>query len=391
MKFLRICHLYPAVENTIKARISEKAYTYSEIKSAIFSLQVGFSDSFEYYLSLNYNFECETIFPGIPEVQDIWFKENGVRKENASISYQISQIQPNIVFIEDIGIVNDKTILELKERKVLLVGHHCSPFDDTIIDKLKLLNLVITCSPRILNDFNSIGIVNSRLIYHGFDKRFLKSMNENVTKCEELIFSGSLISGNNFHDDRLETLQFLIENNIDVSLYSSYSPLKEPLKNELIIKNAIKIFGRINAQRILYRMGIDIDLEPVQNYLRIKKYLHPPLFGSEMYHKLANSAICINIHGGVAGPFAANMRLFEATGAGTCLVTDAKMNLSDLFEVDKECIAFNSKEEALEKIRYLKNNPTVREEIALNGKKRCLEKHSMELRVNEFYGMLAKI
>src|SRR5437764_8907748 len=63
-------------------------------------------------------------------------------------------------------------------------------------------------------------------------------------------------------------------------------------------------------------------------------------WGLDMYSVLAQSRITLNRHGEVAGGYAANMRMFEATGAGALLVTDSGKNLSELFEPGREVVTY---------------------------------------------------
>ena len=46
--------------------------------------------------------------------------------------------------------------------------------------------------------------------------------------------------------------------------------------------------------------------------------------------------------------------LFETTGVGSCLVTDEGSNMSDLFVPDEEVITYESYDELMEKLAYLK-------------------------------------
>ena len=61
------------------------------------------------------------------------------------------------------------------------------------------------------------------------------------------------------------------------------------------------------------------------------------------------------------------MRLYEATGVGSLLITDQKDNLGELFEVGKEVVAYSSIEEAAELIRYYLDHPDEASEIARAG------------------------
>ena len=76
-----------------------------------------------------------------------------------------------------------------------------------------------------------------------------------------------------------------------------------------------------------------------------------------MFEILLRTKISFNRHINVAENYANNMRLYEATGMGSLLLTDKKDNLENLFEIDKEIITYTSKEEALEKGEFFIRNP----------------------------------
>ena len=64
---------------------------------------------------------------------------------------------------------------------------------------------------------------------------------------------------------------------------------------------------------------------------------------------------------------ATNMRLYEATGVGTLLITDAKRNLPDLFEPDEEVVTYSSEDELIEKIEHYLSDEAERIRIAHAG------------------------
>jgi spore maturation protein CgeB len=72
--------------------------------------------------------------------------------------------------------------------------------------------------------------------------------------------------------------------------------------------------------------------------------------------------------------------MFEATGTGTCLLTDSKDNISVLFNPDDEVVTYSSDEECIEKLVYFINNPKITKEIGHRGQKRTLSEHSLSLR-----------
>ena len=118
------------------------------------------------------------------------------------------------------------------------------------------------------------------------------------------------------------------------------------------------------------------------NVYKIGKNNRGPSFGQDMYKVFGSSMITLNVHIDLANNRAANIRLFEATGMGCCLLTDWKENISDYFIPEEEVVTFKSKSECLEKIKYLLDNPDLRKQIAEAGQKRTISCHTMEKRVN---------
>jgi spore maturation protein CgeB len=110
-----------------------------------------------------------------------------------------------------------------------------------------------------------------------------------------------------------------------------------------------------------------------------------------MLNLLHNADITFNLHGSIAGNCAGNLRMFEASGAGSCLVTDNKVNITDLFEPDREIVVYNSSDECIEKIKYLLDHPMERAQIALAGQKRTLEQHNMENRIRKFDNFIQSV
>ena len=71
-----------------------------------------------------------------------------------------------------------------------------------------------------------------------------------------------------------------------------------------------------------------------------------------------------------------NMRIFETTGCRTLLLTNNINSLDKYFKPDEEIVIYNSKEELLDKTKYLIANERELFRIADNGYKRVLRDHS---------------
>jgi spore maturation protein CgeB len=128
---------------------------------------------------------------------------------------------------------------------------------------------------------------------------------------------------------------------------------------------------------------------PVFRYARssVKNYSktlinsnHKPVFGIDMYNLFKMSDIVLNMHIGVAGDYAGNMRLFEVTGVGSCLLTDNKKNLGELFDINSEIVVYDSVEDCIEKVTWLMEHEDDRKSIALCGQQKTLQFHTVEKR-----------
>ena len=99
-----------------------------------------------------------------------------------------------------------------------------------------------------------------------------------------------------------------------------------------------------------------------------------------MFGQLRAGRVALNTHIDISTHSASNMRLFEATGVGTCLLTDWKENLGDLFEPDAEVVAYRDAEECVERVKYLLANESRRRDIAAAGQRRTLRDHTFASR-----------
>jgi hypothetical protein len=114
------------------------------------------------------------------------------------------------------------------------------------------------------------------------------------------------------------------------------------------------------------------------------------LYGKSMLKEISKHAVSINIHARVAGEYAANVRMFEVTGAGSLLVTDHKNNIRDFFEPGEEILTYANKDECVEKLSWAIDNPLKAAEIASMGQKRTLKDHTVENRVELLMEILEK-
>jgi hypothetical protein len=113
-------------------------------------------------------------------------------------------------------------------------------------------------------------------------------------------------------------------------------------------------------------------------------------WGRTMYERLSASRVTINRHIEVAGSFANNMRLFEATGMGALLITDAKTNLHEMFEPGREVVTYSNTDECIDLVRHYVRHDDDRARIAAAGQRRTLRDHTYELRMAELVDIASR-
>jgi len=113
-----------------------------------------------------------------------------------------------------------------------------------------------------------------------------------------------------------------------------------------------------------------------------------------MYEVLQRSKVTLNRHarinvrGREATDVANNMRLYEATGVGTCLVTEHKANLTEMFEPGREVVVYEDEADCVEKVRHSLSHESERRAIAEAGQARTLREHTYAARMEELLEML---
>lgn len=94
--------------------------------------------------------------------------------------------------------------------------------------------------------------------------------------------------------------------------------------------------------------------------------------------RFCNSKIVFNI----AMTDDLNMRVFEAMGTGSFLLTNWIPTIEDVFEDGKHLVLYRSEDEMIEKAKYYLEHDEEREKIAQAGYEEVLSKHTIQHRVN---------
>jgi len=265
--------------------------------------------------------------------------------EQKVIAAQVEKFAPDVVIFADVLPFSVALLKKLKAKNRLLVGEIGYPIPDHF--DLRQYDLILSGAPHFLDHFRKAGL-HAELFRLGFDSSILKRLHR-AERVLDAVFIGTV---GDLHTRRTAMLE------------------------ELAQRVPISCFGHC------------ADSLPADSPLRAK--MQPPLWGYDMYRTLQQARIAINMHIDVAENRAGNIRLYEATGMGTLLLTDWKSNLPELFEVGREVVAYHSVEECAEQISYYLAHEEERAAIAAAGQRRTLTEHTIDCRTRELVGILER-
>lgn len=421
-KILRISHIFtPAQMGRIMAGIKGfKDLPFSGQMAALANLKVDNCESLSRELRAR-GHQVEDVYFDLQVSQKKWAEENDVswdplNWENQVLLSQIEKIRPDILFFQKATRLPRSILNKLKAyypflRKIVLHTAYLGNMGD-----LGYVDLLLVGTPSLVDRFQRQGF-QPRLFYHYFDPQILQLVQPSCgLNPLPLTFLGSSGYGGGYlHADRFETLRYLMENTsiemwlsepVSVNNVESWrgrtrklakwgmgkfpSPLLGLFSRTGLLPTPISgLANECLREREFHLNGRELPTRPLRSIFPTR--CHDAMMGRDYYQIMARSEIsftkaCNNIYDGNSnnkGDIGA-LRLFEATGLGSCLVADTGPNMCDLFEEGKEIVTYTCQEEALEKLKYLLSNNKEREKIAAAGQVRTLRDHTAVERARQF-------
>lgn len=344
-------------------------WSYDELYAAL--VEDAFAESDFIHRELNkMGIQSKAVFCNNRNLQKKW---KGFTKDMSYFDILLSQIKdfkPDIILVSDVSQFSreeTKMIRDCLAPKVIkLVGYHFTGLNDVFREHAPLYDQIYTGSRAFVNSMNSYGLP-AYLLRHAFAPSIL----EQVPACErknEICFLGSVIVSETIHNNRVQMFSQLIKEKIPYDFYGN-------------------IYGSLQETNL---SGDDREMMDIA--AEITKSVKPGAFGLKYYEIMNQYNVCLNLHAICAGSHGAgNMRMFEATGMGTCLLTDSRDENAELFNIDKEIVVYESFEDMVEKAGWLIDHPKEGKEIALAGQKRTLKDYTYRNKaecLNEYLQML---
>ena len=252
---------------------------------------------------------------------------------------QLKVLSPDVLYVQSIYAFDNDQLQEIKSTVGVLVGEHAAmPLTDAV--DFRLYDLIISSFGPTLDWLRARG-VKCALNRLAFDPRVDEAIPD-APRDVDASFSGSIFA---IHRSRLALLD--------------------------------AIAGAIPGFRVFSSVGI-----PIPASYNLNGHISSPLWGRDMYNMLRRSTIALNHHGDVL-PYANNLRLYEATGMGCLLITDYKANLGEMFEPEKEVVAYRDSQECIDKMRFYLDdrNSGARADIMAAGRRRTLTDHTYRSRM----------
>lgn len=343
-------------------------------------------------------YETSEVVSNAESMQKAWASENGVTFAEQNWLFDITTAQveafkPEVLFVNDYVTYTAEYLRELRTKCPsikLVIGWCGAPYNDGSV--FGEYDLVLSSAPELVQDFLSQGHRCFQL-NHAFHPRVLEKLNSNGLPDTDFSFIGSIAKKERYHLER-ETLLLELVKKTPLQLWMEVGDVSFRQRTEAAARQRaydLVHWLRRSGRPWALRSGLAQQIlrwkqrpaVPVSVDRRLARTAHAPVFGLDMFSRIQRSRVSLNTHIDLSSNYASNMRLYEVTGVGSCLLTDWKPNLTELFEPDVEVVAYANADECVEKATYLLENEEARKAIAKAGQRRTLRDHTFDRRAEQ--------
>jgi spore maturation protein CgeB len=337
-------------------------------------------------------YDVTEVYTDVEPLQRRWAREHSIpwtaKWKQVIPLAQARAVRPTIIWSYDSRNLDFNVLAEMRRTVPtieLITGFiGSSSFD---IATFKQYDFLLTCTDEYVATFRTAGIETYKAS-HVFDAAVLEHLDPHTPKTVEVGFSGGVCRQQDAHLEREQVLERMIS----VPGVELFCPTADRSRTRDFAETTARR-GVYLTQQLLAAAGIPSmrrrtipligkaatwkNMPMRQINPRLYPFMRPPRYGMEMYKLLRATKVVIDC---VATAEAANMRLFEATGVGSCLLTSWRPNLNSVFELDREIVAYKCPDECAEKACWLLDHPDERERIAAAGQARTLRDYTYEHR-----------
>ena len=390
MKFLRISSPYPEYLNGFyreRPWLAREPYC-EQLEKLLYD---GYQQADSYSNALKgFDYECREVISNAPCLMKKWCQENGFtwpgEDYDLLVPLEIArQFNPEVVFCLDFARFGGGWVKQLRATcpSVRCVLGWCG-IGTWTPESLRGFDAVLTCN-KVLAERMRAGGLRVLVLPFAFDPRILQRIEVDRPRSIETSFLGQVRRSDGFHSSRAKLLEHVSEQ-VGLEVFTrDRSPKDWEVHVRQMLYDSSRLLKKCGlSSRLIHRIPFVCNAltypgrprKPVDHPLW--RRVRPPVYGLRYFQTLHDSWITLNVHPECAGSSASNIRLFEATGVGTCLLTDFKEDLTELFDCDREIVTFSSGEECLEKLAWLNGSRQRVEQIAQAGQRRTLKVHTFE-------------
>jgi spore maturation protein CgeB len=356
MRFLILDTCYPAFLRAHYARDPGLARRPYHVQwRSLMDTFFGTADSYSYALA-GLGHEAHEVVANCAPLQDAWARERGLRtdgpfalRRERIVLAQAREQRPDVVYVQNLRAFSTRLLGRLRRGGAAIVGQIAS--EPPRARKLRAFDLVLTSFPHFVERFRALG-VQSDYLRIGFDPRVLERLEREGVGRERhgAVFVGAL--------------------------------------NRTQHRSGNALLERAARRAPIDFWGYGQNGWPQDSPIRSR--YHGEAWGIDMFRVLYESSVALNRHIGVAEQFANNMRLYEATGVGTLLLTDEKENLGELFVPGREVVTYGGEDELVERVVHYLDRDDERRAIARAGQERTLRDHAYARRMEELLAILGE-
>lgn len=277
---------------------------------------------------------------------------------------RIENFRPDVLYLPDPVQFSGEFIASLRHRPRLVLSWKAAdlPFN---ID-LTGYDIILSGLPKLLEFAKTRGAKKGVFFKPGMPQWLARAV-AGVPQTVDVCFAGSISPSQ--HGERLAMLDALAK----------------------------------SAAAGVFSLALHLNCSPDAITPAMRPFVRDAVFGLSMQKALAAARIVIDSCGGIgiidpagkrivdlAGSDTINMRLFEATGGGSFLLTENRPGLARFFTPGAEVDVWDDYADLPDKIAWWLAHDTEREQIAKAGQTRCLQEHSMEIAAKNFADIILK-
>jgi spore maturation protein CgeB len=407
LRIQRITTNYPGFLRQFYARRPElKSQPYASQHAALMWSASGWADFWSVALG-KLGYETDEVVANAEPLQRAWARERGVSFDEQNWLFEITAAQvkafaPDVLFVNDYSTFTTPFLRRLKSESPsvrLVLGWCGAQYRDASV--FGEYDVVLSSVPELVQDFLARGH-RSAHVNHAFEPRLLERIDLDAEPDTDFAFVGSIAKRSSFHIKREELLLKLVERTplrIWADEHRASFGERTATRARQLAYDAVQAARRAGVSDSILRAAPPARkiLEwqerpalPANVDARLARRASPPLYGTEMFQQLRRSRVSLNTHIDLSATHASNMRLYEATGVGSCLLTDWKENLPELFEPDAEVVTYKNADECVEKLNYLLEHEDERRRIAQAGQQRTLREHTFDNRAAQLDDLIRR-